>query len=293
MDVFFPSLARARRCVELLLAAEEATARHPAVVEDDLGRVRGADAHLLELLTLGDARRSLGHHEAGLAAAPERRIDGEHQDVGVGDAAVGDPGLRAVEDPLVLRLVVDRTGLQRGDVRPRVGLGDPERGELDVVGRPEALRDPFADLLGRPVGEDPGHGQGRAEDGQPDAGVAPAHLLVDQAHEEAGRVREALRDEVEGVEPVLGRLLNDRPGRLLALVPLGAGGTDDVLSELVDPLDDLQLVLVQLEGEVRHCCALLAWPRPRPEPVRLDGAAPAIARHARRVEPEGPLVTAQ
>ena len=89
---------------------------------------------------------------------------------------------------------------------------------------------------GVPLAKMPGHGQRRAEDGQRDAGVAPAHLLVDQAHEQTGRVGEALRDEVEGVEADLGRLLDDGPRRLLPLVPLGAGGADDVLGELVDPL---------------------------------------------------------
>jgi hypothetical protein len=38
--------------VELLLAADQAAAGHPDVVEDDLGGVRGPDAVLLELLPL-------------------------------------------------------------------------------------------------------------------------------------------------------------------------------------------------------------------------------------------------
>ena len=52
-------------------------------------------------------------------------------------------------------------------------------------------------------------------------------------------------DEVEAVEADLGGLLDDRPRELLALVPLVAGRADDGLGEVVDPLLDLQLVLVE------------------------------------------------
>ena len=55
----------------------------------------------------------------------------------------------------------------------------------------------------------------------------------------------------EAVEADLGGLLDHRPGRLLALVPLGGGGPDDALGEAVDPVADVLLVLVQLERELR------------------------------------------
>ena len=70
----------------------------------------------------------------------------------------------------------------------------------------------------------------------------------------------AWRDEVEGVEAVLGRLLDDGPRRLLPLVPFAAGRPDDVLGELVDPLLDLELVLVQVEREVGHGAPSLGDP---------------------------------
>ena len=98
--------------------------------------------------------RSVGHDERGLAPAAELRVDRGHDDVDVGDAAVGDPGLGAVQDPLVVRLVVDRAGAQRRDVAAGVGLGDPEGRELDVVGRPVALRHPLHLLFGRAVRDD-------------------------------------------------------------------------------------------------------------------------------------------
>ena len=49
-----------------------------------------------------------------------------------------------------------------------------------------------------------------------------------------------------------GGLLDDRPRRLLPLVPLVGGRADHVLGEVVDPSLDLQLVLVQLERELRR-----------------------------------------
>ena len=59
-------------------------------------------------------------------------------------------------------------------------------------------------------------------------------------------------EEVPRVEADLGGLLDDRPRRLLPLVPLGRGGADHVGGEVVDPLLDLQLVFVELERERRH-----------------------------------------
>ena len=76
----------------------------------------------------------------------------------------------------------------------------------------------------------------------------------------------ALGDEVHRVQADLGGLLDDRPRHLLPLVPFGSGGPDDVGGEVVDPLLDLQLVLVELEREGGH--------RVPPRGVRPDGDAP-------------------
>ena len=58
--------------------------------------------------------------------------------------------------------------------------------------------------------------------------------------------------EVQRVDADLGRLLDDRPGRLLALVPLGGGRADDVGGEAVDPVADGLLIVVEFEREVAH-----------------------------------------
>ena len=138
------------------------------------------------------------------------------------------------------------------DVAPGVGLAHAERAELDLLGRAEALRHPLADLLGRAVGDDAGDGERAAEDRQRDAGVTPAHLLDHDRPGEAGGIGERVGAELHRVEADLGRLLDDRPRRLLPLVPLVGGGADDVLGEVVDPLLDLELVLVEVEREVGH-----------------------------------------
>src|SRR5690606_9364951 len=82
--------------VELLLAAEQAPPRHAHVVEDHLGGVAGPDAVLLELLALRQPLGARWHDEARMAPAAELGVDDGDHDVDVGDAAVGDPGLRAV-----------------------------------------------------------------------------------------------------------------------------------------------------------------------------------------------------
>ena len=113
--------------VELLLAAEQAAAGHPHVVEDHLGGVRGPDARASRTSAPATGpcvpRR---HDEAGLAAALQRGVDGGHDHVHVGDAAVGDPRLGAVEHPLVGGLVVDGPGAQRRHVGAGVGLADTQ-----------------------------------------------------------------------------------------------------------------------------------------------------------------------
>jgi hypothetical protein len=210
---------------------------------------------LLVLLALRQALAlELGRDdEARLAPAAERGVDGGDHDVDVGDAAVGGPRLGAVEHPLVLGLVVDGPGLQRRHVGAGVGLGHAERAELHLVGRAEALGHPLHDLLGRAGAGDAGGGQARAEDGEADARVAPEQLLEGDGQRQPGVVTQRrLGEEVEGVEADLGRLLDERPGKLLALVPLLRRRPHDRLREVVDPLLDLLLIFVQLQGELAH-----------------------------------------
>ena len=87
------------------------------------------------------------------------------------------------------------------------------------------------------------------EDGQADARVTPGDLLHHDGHQDPRRVTERVGHEVEGVEADPGGLLDDRPRRLLALVPLVGGGADHARGEVVHPLLDLQLLVVKGERE--------------------------------------------
>src|SRR5690349_10313597 len=90
-----------------------------------------------------------------------------------------------------------------------------------------------------------------AEQGHADAGVTPEQLLADDRQQQAGRVYEEAHGRLQAVEPGPGRFLNDRPRRLLALVPLVRGRPDDLGRELVHPVAKLLLVVVQLHAEGR------------------------------------------
>ncbi len=207
---------------------------------------------LLELLALGEAGGVRRHDEGGVALGADVGVDDGDDDVDVGYAAVGRPGLGAVEDPLVLGLVVDGAGAHRGHVGAGVGLGGAEGGDLHVVGVAVHLRDPGADLLLGAVGEDADGRQARTDDRQADARVAPEQLLHDHGDAEPGGVEELLGVEVQGVDADLRGLLDDGPGRFLTLVPLGGGGADHVRGEAVEPLLDLLLVVVELKRELGH-----------------------------------------
>ena len=96
----------------------------------------------------------------------------------VGDAAVGRPGLGAVEHPFVGGLVVAGAGEDRADVGAGVRVPtNRTTPSLRIVGGAEHLRQPLARLFGRAVGGQRRRGQAGAQDRQPDAGVAPEHLL--------------------------------------------------------------------------------------------------------------------
>ncbi len=210
------------------------------------------------LLATGGVRRD---DEGGVATRTELTVDRGDDHVDVGDAAVGGPGLLAVDHPFVLGFVVLGRGAHGGDVGAGVGLGGAERGDLDVVLGAEALRDPLAHLLGSALAEDRGHGERGAEDRHADTGVAPEDLLVDDRHRETAFVGEELSDALEAVEADLGGLLDYRPRELFLLVPFVGGRPHHVLGEAVGPLLDVFLVLAQLKRErglvTRVACLLL------------------------------------
>ena len=220
--------------LQLLLAAEQAVGRHPHVFEQHLGRVRGANAHLLFLLALLEPRRPGRNHKGSLAARSEPWLDHRHDHVHI------------VDHPIAVLLY--GLGLHRGHIRAGFGLGDTESSQRRFLDSPVTGGNPGRDLVGRALGENGRHRQLAALDGERDAGAAPGQLLGDQRGHDAGGVGEALLQEVDRVQPHLGRLFDHRPGELLGLVVMLRDRPDLTLGEVVDPVLDLALLIGQLKG---------------------------------------------
>jgi hypothetical protein len=206
------------------------------------------------LADLGALLEALGlrrDDEGGVPARAELAVDRRDDDVHAGDTAVRGPCLLAVEDPLVGGLVVARHGADRRDIGPGVGLRGAEGGHRRLLDGPEALRQPLADLLAGALAEDRRDGEPGAHDRHADAGIAPEELLVDDRQHQPAGVGVELRQRIEPVEADLGRLSDDRPRRLLALVPFVGGRAHDAFGEAVDPVADVFLVLGERQRERR------------------------------------------
>ena len=109
--------------------------------------------------------------EAGVTLRPELGVDHGDDDVDIGHATVGDPGLRAVEDPFVLGLVVLGGEPVAVDVGPGVWLRGGERTRVDLGAVAVALRHPLHDLLWGAGSGDAGGGETGAHDRHADTGV--------------------------------------------------------------------------------------------------------------------------
>ena len=133
---------------------------------------------------------------------------------------------------------------------PASGSEEQNAPSLRSPGRAVHLRHPLGDLLVGAVGAYAGGGERRADDREPDAGVTPEELLHGDREAEPGLVERLGDDEVDRVEAGLGRLLEDRPGELLPLVPLRGRRADDVGGEVVHPRLEVEVVLAEVERAV-------------------------------------------
>ena len=208
--------------------AEEVVPADPHVGQEELAGRGGVEAHLAQGLRLLEARGSRvedeGEHRAvahrGVRAVVELGV--EHDGVGVG--AVGDPGLRAVDDVLVA-VPAGHGGHAAQRVRPGVGLGDG----------------PGADLLGgQQVEAPPLHlGRGAAlHDGA--GGQADAH--PHRGHDARAVVAQLDdRDEGHGRRPAV-------TGPVRPLLRRLDGAADLALELLLEPVAGH---LVHAEGGVQ------------------------------------------
>lgn len=85
----------------LAVLAEQVLPGNPHILEEQLGGVLGLHPDLLQALALAEARRTRLDHEQAYALGASLRIGLRHHDHQVGEEAVGDEGLRAIDDVLV------------------------------------------------------------------------------------------------------------------------------------------------------------------------------------------------
>ena len=232
----------ARPCqlvLELVLAAEQVGAGDPDAVELQLGGVRRPAAELVELAHQLQSRRAAGHDEQGLPAVAEFLVDDGVHDVDVGDAAVADPHLVPVDDPVVA--IAPRRGAQIADVAAALGFGDGQRGQLEVAGCAEAFRRPLQHLFGCRGLADRRQRERGHDDRQSDPGATPEQLLHEHGQRQTGRIADQVAIEQRAVETALGGLLEHGPWELLARVVVRRDGADHLLGELVGPPGEIVL----------------------------------------------------
>jgi hypothetical protein len=239
------------------------SSRSAGIAQEDLGVDDGALADLLHRLAEADARivavDEEGGHAPGAGARGNRGVD----DVELGDAAVADPGLLAVQD--VARVAANGGGGHGRGVGADSRLGGAECGQRRRLrrqrGQPPLL------LLGRTHLDHRPAEEPTRRDQVADPGAAPVQLLL---HEAAGQhILDAaaahILGEHEGGEADRGRLVHklDRAVRV-ALVHLGRGRADLAARELPRQLLDLALIVGQIEGlwgEVEHGAMTVAEPQ--------------------------------
>ena len=237
--------------------------------------MRRADAVLLELLALTETLRAGRDDERGLPAGSEVGVDRGDDDVHVRDAAIGHPGLGAVDDPLVGRLFITGAGEDRRDIgagvrvprnRTRASLRSSMVPNIWGSHSPNCSGVPVAasDAAARPVPEmdSPMPASPQNISSNSDQGAQPAGFGMHGDH------------QFHRVQPDLRGLLDDRPGRFLPFVPLRRRRTNDVLSEVVHPVAELDDVVREFERE-RHGHWSFRWSnRNRETGIGLTEEAP-------------------
>ena len=213
----------------LALGAEQVLRRDVHVGEEQLGRVLGVQAELLQVAAPLEALHPPLEDEQGHALVLLARVGLHRGDHEVGVDAVRDERLRAVDDVGVA--VADRGRLHAREVGADAGLGHRDRG--DELARRDA-RHPARLLLVGAVREEVRHAdvvvEAHPETGATDAGHLD--LLVDDlvVPEVVGAAAAVLLGQVHPDEAVPTRLdehvVGDDPGRL----PLEVVG-DDLLVE--------------------------------------------------------------
>ena len=188
----------------------------------------------------GRASAPSGRPDAGVARLDQegrdRPVELREDDRQLGDAAVRDVALLAVEDVLVAVTACRR--LDSGDVGARARLGERDRREAALL-RGEPRQPALLLLLGARAQQRP-HGEHRRADRRRQAGAAPGELLPDQARGDRGdpaaAVLAGIACDVTRAPPPAEQL-----GRaVLPLVPLARDRPQLLLGEVVREVAQLR-----------------------------------------------------
>jgi hypothetical protein len=224
-----------------VLLPDEILGGHAHAVVSELGGVGGVPAHRLDLpldlealaVGLDDDR---GDPAVALAAGPTHR---QHV---VGDRAVGDEGLHAVDDVLVA--VPFGGGFDVCGVAAVFGLGVAQC--ADQVPACDALEDPLLLLAGTVLGDHPRPEGG--PDGRQDPRVGVGDLVGEDGRLDLPHPRAAeLLGDPEPDEVGLDGLLPDFLGPLAAFLVLAGDRFDLLAGELPDRVPDRSLLCRQRE----------------------------------------------
>ena len=208
------------------------------------------------LLPLAEAFCVRWNDERSLTATFERRVNCCNHNVHVCNATVGDPCLGAVEYPFIFCFVVNGTCAQARNVGTCIGFTHTKCSKLHVVCIAVALWHPLHQLLWCAVAGDTRGCKTRTHDGHTDTCVAPKQFFNADWHRQPSGVGHVVHEELPAVQTDFCGLLYNGPRELFALVPLLGGGTNDVFCEGADPLLNLELVVIELEGEISHAYKL-------------------------------------
>ena len=233
-----PSRALASRGIQLVLAAEQAASRGP-------GRRPGTTSAVCE------ARRPCflsfcawaspgvpgGTTNGGLPLGAQLRVDG-------GEPRHGRRRCRRwwprpsvpVSTQSSLASSYTGPGAHRGDVGAGVRLGGRRTRPPGVSGGAEAPRHPLASCSWVPWAKMPATARMVPKRDIPMPASPQNSSSLTIGREQAGRVGTEAGEGLQAVEPDPGRLLDDGPRSLLALVPFGGRRADHIGGEAVHPV---------------------------------------------------------
>ncbi len=216
---------------------------HPNVLEGNRPGVRSSLPHVVFFLPHDDSLGFPGDDEGAHPPVSFRGVGVGENEVPIGDAAVGNPHLAAVEHVIVA--VAGRRGLNGPDVATSSGLGDTVGSQMELA---RERAQPLALLLVGPRDDHGALGERVRFHGGADPGAAPGDFLRDQAALQDPEPESAVLRRDMGVhEPELPRLPADLHRILARLVVMAGLGNDLVSSELAGEVSKLLLVVAEVE----------------------------------------------